>query len=160
MRILGVDPGYHRTGLAVIEVTGNKITLLDSRVVETSASDELSIRLLQVYNELENEIVLFNPNSIAVEELFFAKNVKTGIGVAHARGVVLLAAAKSKLTVAEYKPAVIKLGITSNGNATKDQVLFMVERLLGMKFEKRYDDEIDAIAVAICHGFKYRMKKG
>ena len=160
MRILGVDPGYHRTGLAVIELAGNKITLVDSRLIETSPSEELAVRLLQIYNELENEIILFNPVSVAVEELFFAKNVKTAISVAHARGVVLLAAAKNGLTISEYKPAVIKLALTSNGNATKSQVLFMVERLLDRKFEKRCDDEIDAIAAAICHAFKFRISKG
>ncbi len=159
MRILGADPGYHRTGLAVIDVVGNKISLLDSRLVETDSNDEFAMRLLHLYNEIENQITVFEPNEIAVEELFFSKNVKTGIGVAHARGVVLLAAARSKLKIYEYKPATIKINITSNGNATKEQVLFMVERILGNKINGKRDDEIDAIAVAICHSFLVRSRR-
>jgi len=160
VRVLGVDPGYHRIGLAIVECAGNRVALIRSRLVETSREEDFHLRLQDLFASVQEAILEYNPDALAVEELFFAKNVKTAIGVAHARGVILLAAAQAGLPLFEYKPSVVKLAITSNGNADKAQIEFMVERLLGIDLKGRKDDEIDAIAVALCHSFKHGGKKG
>jgi len=153
MRVLGVDPGYHRTGVAVVDRLGNKLTLLESHLIETDRKSTFAARLSDVYDGVSSLISRYSPDAVAVEELFFAKNVKTAIGVAHARGVVLLAADQASIPVFEYKPSTIKLSVTSNGAATKVQVSFMVKRIVGVDLDGRTDDEVDAIAVAICHAF-------
>jgi crossover junction endodeoxyribonuclease RuvC len=155
MRVLGVDPGYHRTGVAIVERQGNALKLIESKLIETERRNTLAKRLSYVFDGVASIISQFLPEAVAVEELFFSKNVKTAMGVAHARGVVLLAADRANLPVFEYKPSIVKLAVTSNGAATKDQVLFMVKRLVGADLSDGRDDEIDAIAVAICHAFKH-----
>ncbi|MFC4769675.1 crossover junction endodeoxyribonuclease RuvC [Effusibacillus consociatus] len=151
MRILGIDPGYGRTGYGVVETTGNRIRPLEFGLIETSSKLSMEKRLLQIYDALCEIIDRRKPDSLAIEELFFSKNVTTGIGVSQARGIVLLVAAQMGLTVAEYKPIQIKQSITGYGKAEKQQIQEMVRMFLGLQDVPKPDDVADALAVAVAH---------
>jgi crossover junction endodeoxyribonuclease RuvC len=152
VRILGIDPGYHRTGFAVLEAgKKRKPELLASGVFTTSRDDRLAERLLSIRRELKELIERHRPDEMALEELFWSKNAKTAIGVAQARGVVMVTAAELGVAVAEYSPTALKLGLTGTGRADKGQVKYMVEHMLPLPEKKRLDDEFDAIALALLH---------
>ena len=155
MKILGVDPGTGRLGWAVVEknkelkINGG-VSLVDCGLVETKANTPLPDRLELIYSELLSVIKKYSPDVLAIEELFFVKNVKTGISVAHARGVAMLVAKQNKMEIFEYKPNEIKLGICGYGHADKKQMSKMVElHIRGCKIKQ--DDTADAVAVAIYH---------
>ena len=150
MRILGIDPGTGRLGWSVVEKNGSKIDLVDCGLVESKANTPLPDRLVLIYENLLKSIKQYSPDALAIEELFFAKNVKTGISVAHARGVAMLVAKQEGLEIFEYKPNEIKLGICGYGHADKKQMSKMVElHIRGCKIKQ--DDTADAVAVAIYH---------
>jgi crossover junction endodeoxyribonuclease RuvC len=149
--ILGIDPGYGRCGWGVIEVLGNRLSAVECGVVETPSGQPLPERLVILFQELNEVIRRHAPTEVAIEELFFSKNVKTGIDVGQARGVTVLVCAQNGLKVAEYKPVEIKLAVTGYGAATKSQVQKMVQTLLNVRDLSARDDAFDALAVAICH---------
>jgi crossover junction endodeoxyribonuclease RuvC len=150
-RALGVDPGTARLGYAVIEEQRGKLRLLVGGVVETPKTLAMPQRLLQLFQDLSAIVRDFRPTEMAVEELFFAKNTSTVISVGQARGIALLVAAESGLTVHEYKPMHVKQAVHGYGLATKDQVGEMVRVLLELPTVLRPDDASDAAAIAICH---------
>lgn len=155
MRILGIDPGYQRIGYAVLEAyRDRKPVLAESGVFETSAADPFPVRLVQMRDALREVIERLEPTELALEELYWSKNVKTAIAVAQARGVLMLTASELGLEVAEYSPTTLKLGLTGSGNADKGQVKYMVEQMLKLPQAKRLDDEYDAIALALLHAIK------
>jgi len=154
MRILGIDPGYHRCGFAVVTAGKSQPDLLGSGTITTKRTDTLPVRLHALALDLDHLLKEWRPDCLAIEELYFAKNVKTGIGVAQARGVVLEHSAAAGLSVAEYAPSVVKSQLTGNGQADKQQVAFMVGRWFKLDDQKRLDDELDAIAVALCHAMR------
>lgn len=151
MRILGIDPGYGRTGYGLIELTGNKIRPLEFGLIETSNKHAMEKRLLQIYEALCQIIDRRQPDSLAIEELIFSRNVTTALGVSQARGIVLLAAAQKGLDIAEYKPVQIKQSMTGYGKADKKQMQEMVRMFLGLQEVPKPDDVADALAVAIAH---------
>ena len=151
MIILGVDPGVATIGFGAIRAERGKNTLLRYGVVTTPPGIPLSSRLLQISNDMEELIHTFHPDEMAVE-LFFTKNITTGIAVAHGRGVILLAAEKLGVPVFEYTPMQVKQAVAGYGGADKRQVMLMTQRLLNMKQVPRPDDAADALALAICHG--------
>ncbi len=151
MRIIGIDPGFAITGFGVIEYTGNKFSIIDVGAITTEAGLELSDRLLTLSNGLDELIVKYKPDAMAVEELFFNTNVKTAIKVGHGRGVVLLAAAKADIKVYEYTPLQVKQAVVGYGRAKKEQVQQMVKVLLNLEKIPKPDDAADALAIAICH---------
>ena len=149
---MGIDPGLATLGYSIVEKKGNKFKVVDYGTIRTSA-DMISVnRLKKIYQELEKLIEEYNPDQMAVEELFFNKNVKTAIKVGQARGVILLAGAQSNLDVGEYTPLQVKQGVVGYGRASKKQVQQMVKALLNLQEIPRPDDAADALAVAICHG--------
>jgi len=157
-RVLGIDPGTGRVGWAVLEKrikdkearAGSETNLLDYGCLETVANTPLPERLEYIYKEVNRLIKKYKPNELAIEELFFVKNIKTGMSVAHARGVVILAAKQNKLKIFEYKPNEIKLSIAGYGHATKDQMRKMLKlHLKGCNIKQ--DDAADAVAVALSH---------
>jgi crossover junction endodeoxyribonuclease RuvC len=150
-RALGVDPGTARLGYAVIEEQRGKLRLLVGGVVETPKTLAMPQRLLQLFQDLSAIVREFEPTEMAVEELFFAKNTSTVISVGQARGIALLVAAESGLSVHEYKPMHVKQAVHGYGLATKDQVGEMVRVLLELPTVLRPDDASDAAAIAICH---------
>ena len=151
MRVLGIDPGTAITGYGVVEGDGDNLTLTTYGAVTTPADQPLAQRLQRIYRELRALIVEWDPDSAAVEELFFSKNARTALAVGHARGVALLALTDAGLPIQEYKPAEVKQAVVGYGNAPKDQVQGMVQLLLGLDDRPRPDDAADALAVAICH---------
>ena len=151
MVILGIDPGVATIGFGLIRAERGKNTLLQYGVITTPPGIPLSERLLQISRDMEQLLETFKPDEMAVEELFFTKNITTGIAVAHGRGVILLAAEKAGIPVFEYTPIQVKQGVVGYGKAEKKQVMLMTQRLLNMKDIPRPDDAADALAIAICH---------
>jgi len=157
--VLGVDPGTATTGFAVINAKGNRYSLQEYGVIKTSSKMEMVDRLKIIYNDLTKIISRHKVVEVAVEDIFFSKNVKTAITVAQARGVILLAAAKKNREVFSYKPNEVKLAVSGYGRASKGQVQEMVKRILKMDKIPRPDDAADAIAIALCHLNTYRSPK-
>ena len=151
MIILGIDPGVATIGFGVIRAQRGKNTLLRYGVITTPPGIPLSNRLLQISRDMEQLLQTFRPDEMAVEELFFTKNITTGIAVAHGRGVILLEAEKLGVPIFEYTPMQVKQAVVGYGGAEKRQVMLMTQHLLGMKEIPRPDDAADALAIAICH---------
>jgi len=151
MRILGIDPGYGITGFGVIEAERNQYRLIRCGAITTPAGMDFSARLEIIYEDMRRLLEVAKPDAVAIEELFFGQNVTTGIGVAQARGVVLLAIRQAGLEVTAYKPMQVKQAVVGYGNATKHQVQDMTKRLLGLAEMPKPDDAADAIAIALCH---------
>lgn len=155
--ILGLDPGTATTGYGIIEEKNGKISLVDFGCIETKAGKELSVRLCEIYDELCSIIKKYEPDEIAIEELFFAVNTKTAIAVGHARGVLMLGSKKAGKPVAEYTPLQVKQALSGYGRADKKQIQQMVKTFLNLTEIPKPDDAADALAVAICHANSRRM---
>lgn len=159
MRILGIDPGTGILGFGVIEMdTKGKAHLVDAGVIRTPVNQPDSERLATIYDELHQIITELKPQIMAVEKLFFAKNVTTAMSVAQARGVVLLCGKQHKLELHEYTPQQIKQALTGYGRADKKQMQEMVRVILGLKDIPKPDDCADALATAICHSMQRRSR--
>jgi len=158
--VLGVDPGTATTGYALVaeDVEGNA-RLVRFGVIETRAHEAMAVRLRAIHADLSALIRESAPEAMAVEELFFSRNVSTALSVGQARGVVLLAAAQAGLPVYEYKPAEVKQALAGCGGASKAQMQEMVRMMLGLPEIPRPDDAADAIAVAICHLHGRRLRQ-
>lgn len=152
MTILGIDPGYARAGWGIIRQESKKLELLDYGCVETHKSMDHPERLQTLSSELDKIIKKYKPDTLAVEELFFFKNLKTAIKVAESRGVVLAKAFEKKLSVREFTPLQIKQAITGYGRADKKQIQEMVKIILNLKKIPQPDDAADAVAAAITCG--------
>ena len=151
MRILGIDPGVAIVGFGLIESERGSVRMLQYGAVTTPAGLPLATRLVQIENDMTELIRQLKPDEIAIEELFFSKNITTGIAVAHARGVILYTAQRMHLPVYEYTPMQVKQAVVGYGLADKKQVMDMTKRLLKLKAVPRPDDAADALAIAICH---------
>ena len=151
MRIMGIDPGIATVGFGVVDSEKNRLKLVSTGVIETPAHTSLSSRLDRIYDDTQELIRTFSPDVVSVEELFFKKNITTGIAVAHGRGVLLLACYKSGVQIFEYTPMQVKQAVVGYGLAEKKQVIYMVTSILGMKTPPKPDDAADALALAICH---------
>ena len=159
MLVLGIDPGTATTGYGLVRQTEEGSLLeVDHGVILTPAKMAMPERLVVLYDKLQEIILHHRPDSSAVEELFFQRNVKTAISVGQGRGVVLLALAQAGLPVAEYAPNEIKQAVTGYGGADKHQMQEMVKMLLGLEQPPKPDDAADALAVAICHIHSARMR--
>jgi crossover junction endodeoxyribonuclease RuvC len=150
-RAIGIDPGTARLGYAVIEARGDALSLLACEAISTSAQLPMPARLLRIYTQLSEVVSRYSPSEMAIEELFFAKNVTTAVAVGQARGIALLVAAQAELAVGEYKPMHVKQAVHGYGLATKEQVQEMVRVLLHLDAAPKPDDAADAAAIAICH---------
>ncbi|WP_409227386.1 crossover junction endodeoxyribonuclease RuvC [Gudongella sp. SC589] len=159
MIILGVDPGIATVGYGVVELVGNKYRVIDYGAILTPSDQLFPDRLKSVYNQLNDIIIRYRPDELAIEELFFNKNVKTAIKVGHARGVEILAAVNHDLEVYEYTPLQVKQAVVGYGRAEKRQVQEMVKILLNLDKIPKPDDVADALAVAICHGSSLKFKE-
>ncbi|HRJ44875.1 MAG: crossover junction endodeoxyribonuclease RuvC [Caldilineaceae bacterium] len=150
--VLGIDPGTASTGYGIVaqELDGS-FRLLACGVIRTQPDQLMHLRLREIYEDLESLIQQFAPDEVAVEELFFGRNVTTAIAVGQARGTALLVAARNNLPLAEYTPATVKQALTGYGNADKLQMQLMVQNLLDLKEAPRPDDAADGVAIALCH---------
>ncbi len=152
MRVLGIDPGIATIGFGLIESNAaRQIRLLHCGVITTPAHTALSDRLSQIYDDLQELLEHFQPDSVSVEELFFNTNITTGIAVAHGRGVILLACQKAGVKIFEYTPLQVKQAVVGYGRAEKQQVMDMVKRICNLPTVPKPDDAADAVALAICH---------
>ena len=151
MRILGIDPGVAIVGFGVIDCDRGQQNMIQYGAITTEAGLPLATRLVQIQSDLEELITAFSPDVISVEELFFSKNITTGIAVAHARGIILYTAEKLGVPIYEYTPMQIKQAVVGYGLAEKHQVMDMTRRLLKLKAIPRPDDAADALAIALCH---------
>ena len=151
MRILGIDPGVAIVGFGLIESDHGSLRMLQYGAITTPAGQPLAARLLQISRDMEELIDAFQPDEMSIEELFFSKNITTGIAGAHARGVILCAAEKKRLPIYEYTPMQVKQAVVGYGLADKKQVMDMTKRLLKLKAVPRPDDAADALAIALCH---------
>jgi len=148
---IGIDPGSRITGYGLVERRGRDIVYVGSGIIKAGASGPIEGRLLTIKRELDRVIERYHPASLAVEEVFMAKNWKSTLTLGEVRGVVLLAAAEAGLAVYEYSPREVKSSVTGAGAAHKSQVAAMVARLMRLDHEPETEDETDAIAVAFCH---------
>lgn len=151
MRILGIDPGIAIVGWGVVDYVGGKFRPVAYGAIRTEANTPTEDRLCSVYEDLTTVIERYKPDTLAIEELFWNTNQKTGIIVAEARGVILLCAKQHGLDINEYTPLQIKQAVVGYGRAEKKQVISMVTMMLGLPKPPSPDDTADAIAVAICH---------
>lgn len=151
MIIFGIDPGIAIVGYGVVEYKGNSFKTITHGVITTEPKYTFPERLKMVYDELTALLDKHNPDCVAIEELFFNKNVKTAITVGQARGVQVLAAINKGTEIYEYTPLQVKQGVVGYGRAEKRQVQEMVKIILGLKDIPKPDDAADALAVAICH---------
>lgn len=155
--ILGVDPGTARVGWGVIETSGGIVRAKAYGCITTDRIHSLPKRLSQIYDAVKKLIATYQPEYISVEDLFFSKNVTTGITVGQARGVILLAAAQAATPVLSYAPNTIKKAICGSGAAQKPQVQKMVTYILKLKEIPKPDDTADALAIAATAGFAYKL---
>ncbi len=149
MKAFGVDPGYGRLGVAIVERIHEKERLLYSSCIETDPRDPTPSRLRYIGEEIERIIKAWSPDILATERLYFSKNQKTAMGVSEARGVILYLAGKLSVPILEFTPLEVKLTVTGYGKADKGQVARMVRTLLALPQVPRSDDECDAIALAL-----------
>jgi crossover junction endodeoxyribonuclease RuvC len=151
MRILGIDPGLAIVGWGVIDYEKSKFRTVAYGSLQTPAGIPTERRLALIYDGMKQLIEKYSPEVMSIEELFFSTNVTTGIRVAEARGVLLLAAEQAGIPMHEYTPPQVKQAVVGYGKAEKKQVIAMVTTLLGLKEPPKPDDTADALAVAICH---------
>jgi crossover junction endodeoxyribonuclease RuvC len=150
MIFLGIDPGTAFTGYGVIQARNNAVSWVDCGVIVTEPHSPLPARLMKIYDGIRLCIEQHKPQRVSIEQAFYAKNVHTTLLLGHARGVAMLAAQQSGAEIAEYSPREIKKATTGNGNATKEQVEYMIKMLLSPRTTGERSDAWDALAVALC----------
>ena len=152
--ILGIDPGTIIMGFGLIAIKNKEIRLLEMGVLKLSAKMDSYERLENIYKKVSELIITHHPQSFAIEAPFFGKNVQSMLKLGRAQGVAIAAAMQAGLAVSEYSPKKVKQSITGNGNASKEQVLKMLQRMLNFTDEPKYFDATDALSVAVCHHFQ------
>ena len=149
--MMGIDPGLAHTGFGVVRMAGSRMDAVDGGVIEAPAGEPLETRLARIHSELDHLIGWHEPAAVAIEDLFFNKNVRSALAVGQARGVALLAAAQRNVPCFDYTPQAVKLAVCGSGGADKAQVQQMVGALLNLPCPPSSDHAADALAVAICH---------
>lgn len=156
MTILGIDPGTGRLGWGVLASSHGQDTLVECGCLESKKNTPLEDRLELIFNFLSELIDKHRPEAIAIEELFFSKNVKTAFDVGAARGVIILAAKLKAVPIFHYNPMEVKSSLTGYGGADKAQIQFMVKNILKLKSSPQPDDAADAVAIALTHAFRHK----
>ncbi|MBE5735784.1 MAG: crossover junction endodeoxyribonuclease RuvC [Clostridiales bacterium] len=160
MIILGIDPGLAIVGFGVLDKQKGRTEVVDYGVINTPKEDTLPVRLEKIYKGMCALIDQYKPDQVAIEELFFNTNITTGIAVAEARGVIILACMNKGCKLFEYTPLQIKQALTGNGRADKHQVQFMVKAILKLNSIPRPDDAADGLAAALCHSQTNQLLAG
>lgn len=158
MKIIGVDPGLAKVGYSIVNKNGNSFSVVTYDTITTTNDNTDVERLGFIYDEITSVIEKFKPQHMAVEKLFFNKNVRTAIRVGQARGVLMLAGSRTDLIVDEYTPLEVKQAVVGYGKASKRQVQEMVKALLNLDSVPDSDDAADALAVSLCHGHNFAVK--
>lgn len=152
MRILGIDPGYAIVGYGVLEYDNMRFKVINYGAVTTDSETPFDKRLAEIYNDMCSVLDMFKPDCMSIEKLYFNTNITTGIDVAQARGVTMLAAVQRGVPIYEYTPLQVKVAVTGYGRAEKHQMQEMTKNILRLKEVPKPDDTADALAIAICHG--------
>lgn len=160
MKILGVDPGTNNLGYAVLSIDNHKLMVLDHGVFRLRKMDSHQDKLYQIFKKIVDIIERFQPSEMAIEAPFHGKNVQSMLKLGRAQGVAIAAALHQKIAVQEYSPKKIKLAVTGNGNASKEQVAAMVDQLVSTQIDKDLLDATDALATALCHHFQRKSILG
>ena len=155
--VLGIDPGLAITGFGVVSVKGSDITCVDYGCIRTASTENFPDRLAQIYEDMNTLLDTYKPEYVSIEQLFFYNNAKTAFKVGQARGVLLLAAINRKIPLYEFTPLQIKQAVTGQGNADKKQMQTMVQMLLNLPEIPKPDDAADALGIALCGVFSYRL---
>ena len=159
MIVLGIDPGLVQTGFGLIKVGSKNNQVIDYGSISTNSKDKLALRLLAIYDDLLSVIDEYKPSVMAIEEVFYGKNVKSALLLGHARGVSMICAAKYNIPVFEYSARKVKQSITGNGNAHKSQIKFMIMKELNLKNFNAPIDASDALAIALCHMYQVKLEE-
>lgn len=158
--ILGIDPGLNITGYGMIKIAeASNPQLFTYGHIRTNARDSLAQRIHKIYTELNALIKEQRPEIVAIENIFYAENVKTAISMGHARGAAMIAAMNNDALVREYSPREVKMSVVGSGGAVKSQVKFMVQKILGIKENIQPDDASDALAVALCYWHRQKNER-
>lgn len=150
MRVLSIDPGIRTTGFGIIDSKSSSLSLVACGTIKPKVSDKLPLRLNHLFEEAELIINKFSPDIFSIEDMFYSKNVKTAMILGQARGAMILAAAQANIDIYEYAPRKVKMSVCGNGGASKEQVQYMVMKILNLKEIPGTTDVSDAIAVGIC----------
>ncbi|MGH2987761.1 MAG: crossover junction endodeoxyribonuclease RuvC [Solirubrobacterales bacterium] len=148
---MGIDPGVANTGFGVVRAAGGQLSAVDGGVIQAPPEERLESRLARIHSELEKLIAWHEPEAVALEDLYYGRNVRSASAVGQARGVAMLAAAQREIPCFDYTPQAVKMSVCGSGAAAKDQVQQMVGTLLGLPKPPESDHAADALAVAICH---------
>lgn len=154
MIVMGVDPGSHATGFGVVDVVGSRMRFVDAGTIRAAKTDDLSQRLRTIHEALVDVVRANSPAVMAVEDVFNARNPRSSLILGQARGVALLAGSLNDIPIAEYAPREVKMALTGNGAATKEQLRWMVTRLLALPQPPKSLDASDALGVAMCHAMR------
>lgn len=160
MLVLGIDPGSITTGYGLVEKKREKMTCIHSGIIRSSSQVSFHQRIYKIYQSVGDIIERFHPDEMAIEDVFYAKNVKSALKIGHARAAALIAAAENDIGIFDYTPLEIKKSVVGYGKAPKEQVQAMVKVILGIKGDMKLDTS-DALAAAICHlnWARYGLKK-
>ena len=157
VRILGIDPGSRITGFGIIDVEGQKNTHVHSGCIKTSATEDFSIRLKEIFDEIYGLVKHYQPEEVAIEKVFMNKNADSALKLGQARGAAMVAAMQNEVEVFEYSPNSIKQAIVGRGHADKTQVQHMIKMLLLLS-KTPQEDQADALAIAVCHAHSRQTK--
>lgn len=150
MIIIGIDPGSHVCGYGILQLENNRIVAAGCDVIKIDSTLDLAERLAVIYSEIDQIIDEYKPDIAAVETIFYGKNIKSAFTLGHARGAILLALAQRKIKIVEYSPREVKKSVVGNGNASKEQVEYMVKKILKIDIKPETQDATDALANALC----------
>lgn len=150
MIIIGIDPGSHVCGYGILQLENNRIVAAGCDVIKIDPTLDLAERLAVIYSEIDQVIDEYKPDIAAVETIFYGKNIKSAFTLGHARGAILLALAQRKIKIVEYSPREVKKSVVGNGNASKEQVEYMVKKILKIDIKPETQDATDALANALC----------
>jgi crossover junction endodeoxyribonuclease RuvC len=159
MIIFGLDPGTLVTGYGVVETHSSTMKRIASGALVLDAKKSLALRLATIYSTIISVFDSYHPDEFCIETAFYSKNVQSTLKLGHVKGVALLAAVHRDVPITEYSPREVKRAVTGNGNASKQQVQYMIKTLLGIDTDFRYSDEADGLAVALCHAIAFRVPR-
>ena len=158
MIILGIDPGSLNVGYGIIQVEKRKIVAAGCDTIKINPKLQLTERLVQIHLGIDKIIAEYKPDVAVVETIFYGKNIKSAFTLGHARGVIMLALAQHNITIEEYSPREVKKSVVGNGNASKEQVAYMVQKILNLSVKPKTEDAADALAIALCQFNKNKFK--
>ncbi len=158
MIILGIDPGSLNVGYGIIQVEKRKIVAAGCDTIKINPKLQLTERLVQIHAGMDKIIAEYKPDIAVVETIFYGKNIKSAFTLGHARGVIMLALAQHDIKIEEYSPREVKKSVVGNGNASKEQVAYMVQKILNLSTKPKTEDAADALAIALCQFNKNKFK--